>query len=177
VLGFAAGAGLVVKGGELAVYGQEGRPVNMKPLEPGSKPGSHSGLTLDGARSALLRHVAVSGARVGITVKNSSPDMAGVKISGSSQAGLHLLDNAAPSVTNSAIEGNSGMGGLVIEGTGLAPSIRSSVFSQNQPFDVQSYARVIIDLSGNYWTSRDKHSTIGNLRLEPALETRPEAVP
>lgn len=177
VLGFASGASLAVVGGEIAAYGRKNRPIRFRPLQAEAKPGSYGGLVLAEARSALLRHVNVSGARIGIAVRSCSPDMAGVVVTNSAQAGMHLGDGAAPSLTNSAIVGNLGMGGLVMEGSGLAPSIQSTIFDDNNAFDVQSYSRVTIDLSGNYWTRTDANRTLGKLRLEPALNTRPEAAP
>jgi hypothetical protein len=176
-LGFASGASLTVAGGEIAAYGKKDRPIQIRPLQAGAKPGTYGGLVLEGAKSALLRHVTVSGARIGITIRSCSPDMAGVVVTQSAQAGMHLSDNAAPSMTDSAIVGNLGMGGLVMEGKGLAPCIQSTIFSDNNAFDVQSYSRVTIDLSGNYWTRTGAKRTLGKLRLEPALNTRPEAAP
>jgi hypothetical protein len=174
-IGFASGATLSVQGGGIAAYGQRYNPILFTPLDPDCKPGSYKGLELIRASGALLRHVRITGARVGVRIRDCSPDMTGVKVQNSAQAGLLLLDGAAPTVTNSSIVGNSGMGGLVIEGQGLAPRIQSTVFRENSAFDVQSYARVTIDLSGNYWA--DAGRALGDLRLEPTLESPPGAAP
>jgi hypothetical protein len=173
VLRFSSGAELAVQG-EIAVYGKPGAPVRITPLDPDSGPGAYGGIVLDGAGRALFRHVRITGARVGMTVKNSSPDMSGVFITDSSQAGLRLTDGASPIVTGSVIKDNKGQGGLVMEGEGLAPCIRNTVFGRNTAFDVQNYAPIMIDLSGNYWSGPPK--VLGKLEIEPKLGAPPEAV-
>ena len=174
-LRFSSGAELVVQG-EIAVYGTPDTPVTFSALDEASGPGAFGGIFLDSAERALFRHTRISGARVGISVKNSSPDISGVIITDSSQAGLHLMEGASPTITGSIIKDNKGLGGLIMEGEGLAPCIRSTVFGRNTAFDVQNYAPIMIDLSGNYWSGPENPKVLGKLKIEPKLGIPPEAV-
>ena len=70
---------------------------------------------------------------------------------------------------------NGGQGALVIEGEGVAPNIRQSVLTHNEPFHVQSYAPMVIDLRENYWGSSapDPNLFLGNVTWEPVLPAPP----
>ncbi len=59
----------------------------------------------------------------------------------------------------------------MIEGEGLAPVIRNNVFKNNNPFQVQSYTPLEIDLTGNYWGRSDPEADwfLGEVVWKPAL--------
>ena len=147
-LRFAAGTALRVEGGDILAFGRVDAPVRLVPASgDAAKAGSWRGVVLDAAGLATLHAVAVQGAATGITVRNCAPELESVVVTGSAQAGLHLMDYARPTVTCSRLSGNGGMGGLVMEGKGLAPRIQQTSFEDNDPFDVQSFAPVEIDLT------------------------------
>ncbi|MEW5773446.1 MAG: GNA1162 family protein [Thermodesulfobacteriota bacterium] len=178
VLRFAAGAGLAVRGGELAVYGAPRRPVRLIPADAAAPPGSWAGVLVDEGGRARLEHAEIQGAEVGLTIHESAPSLRGMRILGCSQAGLVLDDGARPVATCSRIAGNLGMGGLVAQGTGLAPSITSTSFADNEPFDVQNFAPVELDLTGNWWGgSAAGPKVLGPARTEPALTYPPADCP
>ena len=94
------------------------------------------------------------------------------------QAGLLLDDGARPVVTCSRIAGNAGMGGVVAQGAGLAPSLTSTSFTGNEPFDVQNFSPVELDLAGNWWGgAATGPSILGPARTAPALDFPPADCP
>lgn len=178
ILRFAPGAGLAVRGGDLAVYGTAKRPVRFIPADAAAPAGSWTGVVLEGGGRLSLDHVEIQGAEVGVTVQESAPALRAVRILGSSQAGLMLDQGARPVVTCSRISGNAGMGGLVVQGSGLAPSLTATAFSDNEPFDVQNFAPLELDLSGNWWGGSARGpKVLGPARIEPALEFPPKDCP
>lgn len=170
VLRFAPGGGLAVAGGSLDVYGSETEPVRFVPLTPDSRPGSWNGLTLDQSAQALLQHTRILGPRIGLDIRGCAPRINGAVIRAASQAGLRLSDGAAPDVTCTLIKGNGGMGGVVAEGTGLAPRFRRVSFAGNAPFDVQNFSTAILDLTGNHWATDPAVSVLGAAQVTPLLE-------
>lgn len=178
-LRFTADTALRVKGGDILAFGRVDAPVRMIPAAgPGAKPGSWQGVVLDSAVLATLHAVTIQGAATGLTVSQCAPELESVVVTGSAQAGMHLKDYARPTVTCSRIANNGGMGGLVMEGKGLAPRIQQTSFEDNEPFDVQSFAPVEIDLSGNWWGGREPGLTVlGQVRHAPALNAPPAGCP
>lgn len=178
-LRFTAGTSLRVEGGDILAFGRPDAPVRLVPAAgPDARPGTWRGVVLDGAVLASLTNVVIEGASTGLTVAQCAPELEALTITGSAQAGLHLKDYAKPSLTCSRIAGNGGMGGLVLEGKGLAPNIRQTTFADNQPFDVQSFVPVFIDLAGNWWGGNDPAmTTIGLVQFAPPLDAAPQACP
>jgi hypothetical protein len=174
---FAPDTALRVAGGDVLVYGQKAKPVQLVPKTMSGKPGAWRGVVLDGAGRCALRHVVIKGADTGLTIADSAPTVASATITGCAQAGVYLQDRARPNITCSVLAGNEGQGGLVIEGEGVAPVIRNNVFENNQPFQVQSYTPIQIDLSGNYWgrSVPDADWFLGDLLFKPALSEPPAA--
>jgi hypothetical protein len=68
---------------------------------------------------------------------------------------------------------------MVIDGEDLAPVIRHNLFADNEPFQVQSYTILQIDLSENFWgvekPTEDKF--LGNVVLQPVLSKPPGPCP
>ncbi|MBU1001695.1 MAG: fibronectin type III domain-containing protein [Proteobacteria bacterium] len=171
VLRFAPTTGLVVAGGNLTAYGTIEHPVRFVPETPDSRPGSWTGLTVDQDSRVSLNQARILGAQIGLDIRGSAPRLQGLVIRASSQAGLRLTDGAAPDMTCSLIKGNGGMGGIVVQGSGLRPSIRGTSFSANAPFDVQNFSSATLDLTGNYWETDPGISVLGPALLAPILET------
>ncbi len=176
VLRFAPGTGLTVSGA-LFAWGDAARPVRLVPESPASKPGTWNGLVLDGAERARLTATQILGARVGVTVRQCAPRLDGCVIRASSQAGLLLKDGARPDLTCSLVRGNGGMGGLVAEGTGLAPAVRDTAFAANEPFDVQNFSPVDLDLSGNWFAADPALTVLGRAVTAPVLDAPPAGCP
>jgi len=174
---FAPGVSLTVAGGDLLAYGRREQEVRFGPQTAAGEVGSWRGLVLDGARRTALQHVVIAGAEIGLSVTNSAPIISDSQITGCSQAALHLLDDAKPSVTCSVVSDNEGQGAMVIEGQGLAPLIRNNTFENNDPFQVQSYTQLQIDLSGNYWGRAAPPADwfLGDVVWDPALTAPPDA--
>jgi len=170
VVRFSPGTGLAVAGGALTAHGTREAPVRFVPQTPDSRPGSWTGLILDQDSRVLLNNVRILGPRVGLDVRGCAPRVDGAVIRAASQAGIRLSDGARPDVTCSLIKGNGGMGGLVAEGKGLAPSIRNSSFAGNAPFDVQNFSPAPLDLAGNHWTTDPGVSVLGQALLTPILD-------
>jgi hypothetical protein len=178
VLRFAPGAGLAVRGGDLAVYGTAKRPVRLIPADAAAPPGSWTGVVLEGGGRASLDHAEIQGAEVGVTVRESAPALRGVRVLGSSQAGILLDDGARPVITCARLSGNAGMGGLVAQGAGLAPALTATTFTDNDPFDVQNFAPVELDLAGNWWGGAAAGpKVLGPIRTLPALPFPPADCP
>ncbi|BBD06969.1 hypothetical protein [Desulfovibrio ferrophilus] len=170
IIRFTPGSGITVSGGKLTTYGTVEQPVRLVPETPDSRPGSWEGLTLSQDSRVLLSHARILGARIGLNIQESAPRLIGTVIRSSSQAGMQLSDGAAPDMTCSLIKGNGGMGGIVAQGTGLAPSIRQTSFSGNAPFDVQNFSSTALDLRENHWETDPGISVLGPVLLAPALE-------
>ena len=172
---FAPGSSLAVRGGDLFAYGRADAPVRLAPRAGESGPGGFEGLVLEGAGRMLLRHVTVDRARVGVSIRDAAPELYGVTVTGSSQAGVLLGQGAAPSLACCLVQGNQGMGGLVVEGGGLHPRIRGNGFLDNEPFQVQSFAPVELDLAGNWWgrPAPDQARFLGRMRVHPWLVSPP----
>jgi hypothetical protein len=177
-LTFGSGAGLLVKG-RLLVYGEPERPVSFMPSSRQAKCGSYLGVFLDGSERAIILNTLISGAKTGLRIRESAPELTAVTVTDSSQAGLHLMDGASPTITCSTISGNTGMGGIVLEGTGLSPKVGKTVFRDNSAYDVQSFGPIRLDMSGNYWAGSRPlgERALGNINLLPALDRKPENCP
>jgi len=88
-----------------------------------------------------------------------------------------LMDNARPDVNCTVFDGNQGQGALVMEGAGLGPIMRNNVFVKNEPFNVQSYTPLQVDLTDNFWGTANPSAELflGDILWQPALKGRPEA--
>ncbi|MBU0986662.1 MAG: right-handed parallel beta-helix repeat-containing protein, partial [Proteobacteria bacterium] len=169
---FAPDTVLKVAGGDFLAYGSGNKPIRLTPKTGGDEAGVWEGVVLKDAKRAVLRHVVIDRAATGLTIDNSAPFITGSTISRCSQAGLYLKDNARPNISCSTFSGNEGQGGIVIEGEGLAPVIHNNVFTNNNPFQVQSYTPLQIDLTGNYWGRSEPEADwfLGdNVLWKPAL--------
>jgi len=167
---FAPDTTLKAAGGDFIAYGMGDKPISLVSKTSGSEPGTWQGVVLEGAERSVLRHVTIEGAATGLTIDNSAPSIVAVTVTRSSQAGLHLKDNAKPNISCSTFTNNEGQGAIVIEGEGLAPVIRNNVFEDNI-FQVQSSTPLQIDLTGNYWGSSEpeEYQFIGEVVWKPAL--------
>ena len=175
-LRFGPDAALLVSGGEMMAYGNGRKPIQLVPRSTTAKPGAWKGVVFDGTAQSALYHVRVDRAATGVRVRNSAPAIVDASIQNSSQAGLHLQDNARPEISCTTFAGNQGQGAVVLEGAGLNPVIRNNTFLKNEPFQVQSYAPVNVDMSHNYWGAAKPSSDwfLGDITVEPALRTQPE---
>jgi hypothetical protein len=176
---FAPDTALNVSGGDFMAYGMGNKPIHFAPKTSGSEPGAWRGVVLEDVNRSVLRHVNIEGAETGLIIDNSAPSIVSTKITRCSQAGLYLKDNAKPNITCSTFAGNEGQGGVVIEGEGLAPVIRNNIFKDNNPFQVQSYTPLEIDLTGNYWGRSEPESDwfLGEVVWKPALAQPTEPCP
>ncbi len=172
---FSAGTALIVDGGGLVAYGEQARPVWFLPMSLQAPPGAWEGLILNDSSQVRLRHINVVHAANGITIQDSSPEIYAATIRGCSQSGLYLKSNAKPEIICTTLADNGGQGGLVIEGEGVAPRVRQSIWTHNEPFHVQSYTPTLIDLRENYWGAPVPNPDLflGNVTWEPALSAPP----
>jgi len=175
VIRFMPDAALAIDGGALMVYGREDDPVRLGALAGEQTPGSWKGVFFNNAGSSRLAHIFIEHAETGISIENSALVILHATIRGCSQAGVHLKDNAAPTLTCSILADNSGQGAIVIEGEGVAPIIRDNTFEANTPFNVQSYTPMQVDVSGNFWdgAAPAADSFLGNIQFQPALAAPP----
>lgn len=179
ILEFAPDTVLAVSGGNLLAYGSRDKPIYFRPKSSRGEPGAWQGVVLDGAARAVMRNVVIDDAATGLSILNSAPTISALRVNGSSQAGLVLGDGARPNITCSVFNANKGQGGVVIDGEGLAPVIRNNVFDNNDPFQVQSYSPLQIDLKGNYWGRPTPVADwfLGNVVWDPALTAPPQPCP
>jgi hypothetical protein len=179
VLRFSPKAALVVNGGSFVAYGRKDLPVQLAPSVFGAQSGAWRGLVLDQTENTLLNYIVIEKAETGMTIINSSPEVFSATIRNCSQAGLYLKENAQPNITCSVFSSNHGQGGMVIEGAGIAPRIRNNMFIGNEPFEVQSYTPLNVDLTGNYWGRPvpDETRFLGLVAWKPFLSARPEVCP
>ena len=168
---FAPNTALNVAGGDFMIYGTGKKPVRLAPKTTGNEPGAWQGVSLKSAKRAVLRHVTIEGATTGLTITDSAPSISFSTITRCSQAALYLKDNARPNIACSTFSGNEGQGAIVIEGEGLAPVIHNNVFENNNPFQVQSYTPLQVDLTGNYWGRSEPEADwfLGEVLWKPAL--------
>jgi len=166
---------LSVSGGNIAVYGKEKAPVRFGPVSTNSTPGSWGGVMLKNSGHALFQYTRIEHAATGLTIIASQPLITDTTITGSSQTGLHLNDNARPNITCSVISDNQGQGGMMVAGEGIAPVIRNTSFVNNTPFDVQNYAPVELDLTNNYWgtANPEKERFLGQVLWIPLIQSLP----
>jgi hypothetical protein len=172
---FAPGTILTIAGGDLLAYGNKEKPITFGPKAAGAQPGAWRGVVLNGAGRVHLRYTTIAKADTGLTVSNCAPEIYASTISESAQAGMLLMDNARPDVSCSVFNGNQGQGAMVMEGVGLGPIIRNNIFENNDPFHVQSYAPLQMDLTGNFWgtASPSEDLFLGNIIWKPALPGKP----
>ncbi len=174
---FAPGTALSVVGGDLLAYGNKEKPITFGPKAAGAQPGAWQGVVFNGAGRARLGYTTIAKADTGLTVTNCAPEIHASTISESAQAGMHLLENARPDISCSVFTGNQGQGAIVMEGGGLRPIIQNNVFENNDPFHIQSYAPLQLDLTGNFWgtASPSEELFLGNIIWLPALPDKPVA--
>ncbi len=174
---FAPDTVLHINGGDFLAYGQKEKPIHLGPKTAADEAGAWRGVIIEGSKKASMRYVMIKGAETGLTIENSAPTITSATVTGCAQAGLHLRDNAKPNITCSVFSANEGQGAVVIDGVGLAPVIRNNVFENNDPFQVQSYAPIQIDLTGNYWGRSEPEADwfLGNIRLNPVLSAPPDS--
>ena len=167
-----------VTGGAIMAYGQKNKEIRLIPASENGVPGSFAGLIFDKAQKAILQHVVIEKAETGIRIKGCAPHISGIKITRCAQAAIYLEDGARPEITDSLISNNQGMGALVMEGEAIAPEIHHNAFVNNEPFQVQSYTPLTIDLSNNYWGSAklNKEQFLGELVLKPFLKEPPATI-
>ncbi len=170
---------LKVTGGELLAYGQKDRPIRFTPKTAGSEPGAWQGVVLENSPRSLLQNVMIQKANIGLTIRKSAPTISASTISGSAHAGLLLRDQAKPNISCSVFRANEGQGALVIEGEGLAPVIHNNTFQNNNPFQVQSYTPLEVDLKNNYWgrSVPDENWFLGQIVWKPVLSEPPRSCP
>ena len=175
VIGFMPDTKLSVQGGNIALYGNAEKKVRLEPVASDSAPGSWGGVMLNNSGHALFQHTHIEKAATGLTIHSSQPLITNMVISGSSQAGLHLQDNARPNITCSIISNNQGQGGMVVAGEGIAPSIQNTTFLNNSPFDVQNYAPLELDLTNNFWGAANpgEGRLLGEILWIPILDSPP----
>ncbi|MFH1984215.1 MAG: GNA1162 family protein [Pseudomonadota bacterium] len=173
---FNSGAAIIVEGGSLFAYGTLKRPVRMAPPSDTAGPGAWEGIVFTNAGESGLTHVVIEKANTGVRIQGSAPSLRHITISQSAQAGLHLMDNAAPEVTCCTFNENQGQGAIVLEGAGLSPRFRSNTFINNDPFQVQSYAPIQVDMSRNYWGTPQPamEGFLGDIVIEPVLTAVPD---
>jgi hypothetical protein len=130
-----------------------------------------------GAGESGLYHVVIEKAVTGIRIQASAPTLRNVTISQSAQVGLHLKHGAAPEVTCTTFNENHGQGAILLEGSGLSPIFRSNTFVNNDPFQVQSYAPIQVDMSQNYWGTANPAADgfLGDIVIMPVLTNVPDA--
>jgi hypothetical protein len=172
---FSPGSGLVIAGGDLLAYGRGDRPIILGPKAADARPGAWPGVVLDGAGRVRLKYTTIAKADTGLTVTNCAPEIYAGTISQSAQAGMLLMENARPDVSCSVFTGNQGQGALVMEGAGLGPIMHNNIFEDNDPFHVQSYAPLQVDLTGNFWGTANpaQELFLGDILWKPALSGRP----
>jgi len=172
---FAPNTRLTVNEGELSVFGTLERPVRFLP-KTGHTPGAWQGIHFNDTTNSSLNNLIIQSSSTGLIIKNSALTVSGVIIRGCSQAGIYLKDRARPNITCSIIEDNEGLGGMMIQGEGLAPVIRNNIFRNNKPFQVQSYTPLKIDLQYNFWGSSqpEQNLFIGDLIWQPFLSNPPQ---
>ena len=165
-------------GGSIMAYGQKNKEIRLVPASENALPGSFIGLILDNAQKAIFQHVVIEKAETGIRIKGCAPSITETKITRCAQAAIYLEDGARPEITGSLFRDNQGMGALVIEGEAIAPEIHHNAFVNNEPFQVQSYTPLSIDLSNNYWGSAklNKELFLGKLVLKPFLKEPPATI-
>lgn len=177
---FSPESAIQVIGGEFLAYGEADNRIRLLPASPEAPPGAFEGLVLVDSRRALLQDVFIERANTGVRIRDCAPRLVGVEIKKCAQAGIVMERRARAEITCSFIHANQGMGGLVLTGEGVAPKIRSNVFQDNQPFHVQSFVPLEVDLSGNYWggPEPDREAFLGDrLILEPFLSVAPQVCP
>jgi hypothetical protein len=176
VILFMPGTVISVDGGNIAFYGSEKKGVRLRPVSNDGTPGSWGGVMLKNSGHALLRYTRIEKAATGLTISNSQPLITRMVITGSSQAGLYLQDNARPNITCSVISDNQGQGGLVVAGEGIGPSIKNTTFMNNTPFDVQNYAPIALDLTNNFWgfENHSQGKLLGQVLWMPRLDSPPD---
>jgi len=166
-----------VAGGDLLAYGRPRQPITLGPRAAGAQPGAWQGVVLEGAGRVRLKYLTIAKADTGLTVADCAPEIHACTLSQNAQAGMLLMDNARPDVSCSTFTGNQGQGALVMEGAGLAPMIHNNIFERNEPFHVQSYAPLQVDLTGNFWGTAEPAAEqfLGNVLWQPALSGGPQA--
>ncbi|MGE4296905.1 MAG: GNA1162 family protein [Desulfovibrionaceae bacterium] len=183
VLRFAPGTALRVEGGDIFAHGTAHAPVRFTPWSATgmanalAQPGAFEGLVLVDAGQALLRHLRIDHATIGIRVQGCAPVLDGVVVTHTSQAGLLLQNGARPTMTCSLVRAGQGMGGVVVEGAGVDPHLYGNSFVDNEPFQVQNYAPVAVDLGGNHWEGDGAERFLGSILREPRLATPPDCAP
>ena len=172
---FSPDTAIIIAGGDFFAYGTREKPIRLASETHTGEPGVWRGVELESAKRSIIRHVTIEGAVTGLTINNSAPSIVALTVTRCSQAGLYLKDRARPNIICSTFSSNEGQGGIVIEGEGVAPVIRDTVFENNKPFQVQSYTPLQIDLQKNYWGNPEPEADwfLGDIMWKPALEKPP----
>ena len=172
---FSPGAALEVDGGDLMAYGDQQQHIYFVARNGKSRAGSWPGIVLKNSAKSLMQYAVISNAVTGVMVFNSAPHIDHVTVEKTSQAGLVLGNRARPMITCSVISDNSGQGGIILEGEGLSPVFEDNVFRDNDPFHVQNYTPIRIDLTRNYWGVSEPSPDwfLGDVIWRPFLRTPP----
>jgi hypothetical protein len=176
---FSPDSSLTIAGGDFYAYGTHEKPIHFAAKARRKEPGAWRGVVMEGVKRSIINHVTIEGAVTGLTVNNSAPSITSLTVNRCSQAGLYLKDRAKPNITCSSFTSNEGLGALVIEGEGLAPIIRNNIFKNNNPFQVQSYTSMQIDLTGNFWGTSEPEEALflGDVVWKPVLSDPPADCP
>ncbi len=173
-INFAPGASLHVEGGALRAKGTNALPIRMQPETRIN--GSYAGVILEHTVGTILHNVRIQGAVTGLTVTHSAPDILHTSITGCTQAGLAFHSGAKPVLRCVRLLENQGMGGVLIEGTDITPRFDSCSFERNEPFQVQSYSPVQLNLENNYWGPEGPgpEKVLGMILYTPFLSVAPD---
>lgn len=168
---FSPDSSLTISGGDFFAYGSSEKPIHFAAKTSRKELGAWGGIVMEGVKRSILRYVTIEGATTGFTISNSAPSIIALTVTRCSQAGLYLKERARPNISCSIFTYNEGQGALIMEGEGLAPVIRNNVFENNEPFQVQSYTPLQVDLKGNYWGRSEPEANwfLGDIVWKPAL--------
>lgn len=106
VLEFAEGAGIDIRGGTIAVMGEDGNPVVFRPKERGK---NWKGISVTGIRRSEIQGAQIHGAEFGVAVESGSLELRNSVIDSSSGAAVYAK-NGTVAVYWSSIAYNSGVG-------------------------------------------------------------------
>lgn len=116
-LNFKEGTGLEIRGGSLAVVGEEDKPVVFSGVDGGS----WNGVSLTGLRRTSLANLEIDGSEIGIAVESNDLDMVNVDIRNTSRMALYAKD-ARVEMTGGALNYNAGVALWVDENSAVTAS-------------------------------------------------------
>lgn len=174
VFKFFKDASITIKRGTVIAEGKPGKEILFTSNKKEPKPGDYSSALVlssleEGANRSIIKYCYFEYAQSGVVINSGKPLISHSAFVSNSQAGIKVFNNSYPTILNSLISKNAGLGGIYC--TENAKAVISGNNIQDNSWAIQSFADNYINAVRNWWGSPSPPSSIfiGKIDYNPWL--------